>query len=222
MSFYEEKVEIPFGAKHLDGIVTIPDAVMEVSTAVIVTHGAGGDMNFRHLVSLAASLASSGFLCLRFTCKGLNLVYRVKAYKVVVEYLNNIKKYTLQNIFVGGRSMGARAAAATVLQLTETGEDIIQGLICLSYPLHPTKQKHSLRTSDLLLIVEPPVLFVSGTADEMCDRTLLEEVIKKMKAPTQVHWIEGGSHGLAVKGRQEKAVLGEINAQVLLWIQEQI
>uniref|UniRef100_A0A3Q2QFD7 Uncharacterized protein n=1 Tax=Fundulus heteroclitus TaxID=8078 RepID=A0A3Q2QFD7_FUNHE len=41
-------------------------------------------MNFRHLVSLAHTLASGGFVCLRFTCKGLNLGYRVKAYNAVL------------------------------------------------------------------------------------------------------------------------------------------
>lgn len=77
---FQEAVKVPFGVKSLDATLCVPAAVNGGHTAVILTHGAGGDMNFKHLVSLAHELASNGFLCLRFTCKGLNLAYRVKAY----------------------------------------------------------------------------------------------------------------------------------------------
>lgn len=76
-------MKVPFGTKYLDAALCFPASVKDVHTAIILTHGAGGDMNFRHLVSLTHALASGGFLCLRFTCKGLNLGYRVKAYHAV-------------------------------------------------------------------------------------------------------------------------------------------
>lgn len=76
-------MQVPFGTKSLDAALSFPASVKGVHTAVVLTHGAGGDMNFKHLVSLAHALASGGFLCLRFTCKGLNLGYRVKAYRAV-------------------------------------------------------------------------------------------------------------------------------------------
>lgn len=74
-------MKIPFAAKHLDAALCCPAPVRDADTAVILTHGAGGDMNYRHLVSLAGCLATGGVICLRFTCKGLNLGYRVKAYR---------------------------------------------------------------------------------------------------------------------------------------------
>lgn len=77
-------MKIPFGSKHLDATLCIPAEDGDVRTAVVLTHGAGGDMNFKHLVSLSEVLAATGILCLRFTCKGLNLFYRVKAYSAVV------------------------------------------------------------------------------------------------------------------------------------------
>lgn len=75
-------MKIPFGNKYLDAIFSVPKKKLRYG--VILTHGAGGDMNFPHLVSLATYLASYGILCLRFTCKGLNIAYRTKAYKAVV------------------------------------------------------------------------------------------------------------------------------------------
>ncbi|XP_029892475.1 testis-expressed protein 30 isoform X1 [Aquila chrysaetos chrysaetos] len=228
----EVKVKIPFGNKYLDAIFSVPKK--KSTYGVILTHGAGGDMNFPHLVSLAAYLASHGVLCLRFTCKGLNIAYRTKAFKTVVEYLKLSDDYKLSGVFLAdtlfsfiltcekGRSMGSRAAASVIRQLSQDDDDdFIQGLICLSYPLHRPKLQSKLRDEDLLLI-RCPVLFVSGSADEMCEKQLLEGVASKMKAPKKIHWVGKANHGMAVKGRTTEDVMEEINAQVFSWLRENI
>uniref|UniRef100_A0A8C3L6E6 KANL3/Tex30 alpha/beta hydrolase-like domain-containing protein n=2 Tax=Phasianinae TaxID=9072 RepID=A0A8C3L6E6_CHRPC len=119
--------------------------------------------------------------------------------------------------------MGSRAAASVIHQLTQDGnnDDFIQGLICLSYPLHRPKLQSKLRDEDLLFI-RCPVLFVSGSADEMCEKQLLERVASKMKAPKKIHWIDKANHGMAVKGRTEDDVMEEINVQVFSWLRENI
>ncbi|NXP55038.1 TEX30 protein, partial [Heliornis fulica] len=212
------KVTIPFGKKYIDAIYSIPEK--KSTYGVILTHGAGGDMNFPHLVSLASYLASRGVLCLRFTCKGLNVAYRAKAFKTVVEYLKLSDEYRLSGVFLAGRSMGSRAAASVIRHLSqEDDDDFIQGLVCLSYPLHRPKLQSKLRDEDLLFI-RCPVLFISGSADEMCDQQLLEGVASKMKASKRIHWIEKANHGMAVKGRATDDVMEEINAQVFSWLRE--
>lgn len=67
--------------------------------------------------------------------------------------------------------MGSRAAASVVRQLSQDDDDdgFVQGLVCLSYPLHRPKLQSKLRDEDLLL-TRCPVLFVSGSADEMCEK----------------------------------------------------
>lgn len=72
-----------------------------------------------------------------------------------------------------GRSMGARAASALARQLSGRPEDAVAGLVCLSFPLHPPGQTHThrQRSEDLRgLPKEVPVLFLSGTADNMCEK----------------------------------------------------
>uniref|UniRef100_A0A3B3SUA0 Nucleolus and neural progenitor protein n=1 Tax=Paramormyrops kingsleyae TaxID=1676925 RepID=A0A3B3SUA0_9TELE len=218
-TFHEENVRIAFGGRSLDAVLSIPGQSTTVRAALVLTHGAGGDMNVKHLVSLAKAAAAAGLLCLRFTCKGLNLSYRVKAYTAVMEYLRNQEKFTLTSIFVGGRSMGARAAACLTNQLSTGVGDVPHGLVCLSFPLHPPGQTHThrQRSEDLRSLAGVPVLFVSGTADDMCQRSLLEDVTKHMKSPTTVQWIEGGSHGLVVKGRAEDEVLAQATSLNVFW-----
>ncbi|XP_056293319.1 testis-expressed protein 30 [Pseudoliparis swirei] len=222
--FYEDTVKVPFGTKSLDAAMCLPAAATDVQTAVILTHGAGGDMHFKHLVSLAHALASNGFLCFRFTCKGLNLGYKVKAYRAVWDFLKSLQRFTIKHIFVGGRSMGCRAAASLARQLSDESEDAVQGVICLSFPLHPPAQTHAhlQRSEDLRGLPEHlPVLCVSGTEDNMCDRVLFERMVKKMKAEVEVFWLKGGNHGLTVKGRSEDSVLDEVNLQVVTWLSKQ-
>ncbi|KAM7178843.1 testis-expressed protein 30 isoform 2-T3 [Macrochelys suwanniensis] len=200
--YTEVNVKIPFGNKYLDAIFSVPDKIL--THGVILTHGAGGDMNFSHLVSLVAYLASCGLLCLRFTCKGLNIAYRTKAYKTVVI----------------GRSMGSRAAASVTRQISQDdNEDFILGLICLSYPLHRPKLQSKLRDEDLFFI-KCPVLFVSGSEDEMCEKKILEGVASKMKTLKKIHWVEKANHGMAVKGRTADDIMMEISTQVFSWIKE--
>lgn len=79
---FQVKLKIPFGNKLLDAVCLVPNK--SLTYGVILTHGASGDMNLPHLMSLASHLASHGFFCLRFTCKGLNIVHRIKAYKSVL------------------------------------------------------------------------------------------------------------------------------------------
>ncbi|XP_048834304.1 testis-expressed protein 30 isoform X2 [Brienomyrus brachyistius] len=215
-NYHEENVKIAFGARSLDAVLSIPGQSAARRAALVLTHGAGGDMNVKHLVSLAEVAAAAGLLCLRFTCKGLNLIYR--------EYLRNQEKFTLTSIFVGGRSMGARAAACLTNQLSAGVGDVPRGLVCLSFPLHPPGQTHAhrQRSEDLRSLAGVPVLFVSGTADNMCQRSLLEDVTMRMKSPATVQWIEGGSHGLAVKGRAEDEVLAQVNSCVVTWILEHV
>ncbi|CAF96438.1 unnamed protein product, partial [Tetraodon nigroviridis] len=206
-------VKVPFGAKVLDAALCLPASAKDARTAVILTHGAGGDMNFRHLRSLAHALASAGVICLRFTCKSLNL-----------DYMKTLQTFTIKHIFVGGRSMGCRAAVALARQLSkEQPEEGPQGVICLAFPLHPPRTPtHRQRSEDLRALPEHlPVLFVSGTEDQMCDTVLFEEMVKEMKGSVDVFWLKGGCHGLTVKGRTEDSVIEEVNLQVLTWLSKQ-
>uniref|UniRef100_A0A8C6BLG4 Uncharacterized protein n=1 Tax=Monodon monoceros TaxID=40151 RepID=A0A8C6BLG4_MONMO len=59
-------------------------------------------VNLPHLMSLASHLASHGFFSLRFTCKGLNIVHRIKAYMSVLNYLKTSGEYKLAGVFLGG------------------------------------------------------------------------------------------------------------------------
>ncbi|XP_035688921.1 testis-expressed protein 30-like [Branchiostoma floridae] len=156
------QLQIPFNKKHLPAVLTRPSRG-QPRYGVILTHGAGGDMDHAHLRGVAQVLAGAGYLCLRFTCKGLNISYRIRAFTAVLDYLRKKVTPTLQGCIVGGRSMGSRAAAGVALADTS---GFVRGVLCLSYPLHPPGKPDKLRTDVFRLRV--PTLFISGTRDPMC------------------------------------------------------
>lgn len=77
-----------------------------------------------------------------------------------------------------GRSMGARTAVAVCNQMCAVQKDAVQGVLCLSFPLNlPGKpQTYIVRSKGLLELSGTPVLFVSGTADNMCEQVNTNEL----------------------------------------------
>nr|CAB3266911.1 testis-expressed protein 30 [Phallusia mammillata] len=106
------EIQIPFNEKTLAASVEVPTQWTNgPKTCVILTHGAGGDKDFYQLKILSNKLMDSGVMCVRFTCKGLNIKYRTKVYVEVVRYV--FEEYTyLDGFILGGRSMGSRSAVA--------------------------------------------------------------------------------------------------------------
>ena len=77
-------MKLPVNGGELDGIFDFPTASSWNGYGVVLTHGAGTDMNHHHLEKLAVQLASTGILCLRFTCRTRNFQYRVQCFASVV------------------------------------------------------------------------------------------------------------------------------------------
>lgn len=84
--------------------------------------------------------------------------------------------------------MGSRAAASVLCHIEpDDADDFVRGLICISYPLHHPKQQHKLRDEDLFRIKDP-VLFVSGSADEMCEKVIMTCCLCEWKRMKETSW----------------------------------
>merc|ERR1712141_747424 len=117
---------------------------------IIVSHGAGGDMHLPQLETLANKLTKHDLFCVRFTCRGMNLIHRTKVYRAVVEHFVNSNIYKFKGYFLAGRSMGARAAVTVANSLIDELSNVVYGVICMSYPLHTPTDTSSLRDKLLL------------------------------------------------------------------------
>jgi hypothetical protein len=73
----------------------------------------------------------------------------------------------------------------------------VERLIFLGYPLHAPGKKDRVRDRHLYEI-KIPMLFFTGTRDQLCDLQLLRQVLSKMNAPWELEVIEGGDHSFHV------------------------
>ena len=102
-------------------------------------------------------------------------------------------------IVLAGKSMGGRVGCHVALV------DPVQAVICFGYPLCGAGDRSKLR-DQVLLELKVPILFVQGTRDPLCPLELLEDVRKRMRAPSTLYVVDGGDHSLMVAKTTLKAL----------------
>ena len=115
-------------------------------------------------------------------------------------------------LLLAGKSMGGRVGCHVALEAE------VSGCVCFGYPLRG--QNGKLR-DQVLLDLRRPVLFVQGTRDQLCSLAELEQVRKRMTAPSELYVVEGGDHSLEAtktalkaRGSTQSQVQSEILAAV--------
>lgn len=107
-------------------------------------------------------------------------------------------------LVLAGKSMGSRVGCHVAL------EERVGALVCLGYPLRG--QRGELR-SEVLFALRTPVLFVQGSRDPLCPLDALEDVRRKMSAPSTLHVVEAGNHSLEL-GARDLGARGETQGEV--------
>jgi uncharacterized protein len=170
--------------------------------AVLLAHGAGGDLDGAGLVALAEVLADLGCRVVR-----TNLPHReagqrtapradrsVAAYRQITDVVR--QRFPREHRWVlGGKSYGGRVASMAAAE----GLDC-EGLLFYGYPLHPPGKTEQLRVSHWPS-VPVPCLFLQGARDPFCNIDLLEENVTKLPRRANVHVVPGGDHSLEVRAR---------------------
>jgi len=114
-------------------------------------------------------------------------------YRAVIEAVARRK---LGKLAIGGKSMGGRIAS----QVAALGAADVAGLVLLGYPLHPPGKPEELRVKHLPAI-ETPMLFIQGSRDAFGAPEELRPFMQKLKAPAELHVVEGGDHSFKVPKR---------------------
>ncbi|CAL1283828.1 unnamed protein product, partial [Larinioides sclopetarius] len=144
-------ISIPYKNKVIEAVVDClvsKKADLKEKYWVVLTHGAGGDLKTPQLREIATFLSDKGFAVLRFTCKGLNIKYRINVFTDVLGYLN--KEYEPKKIFIGAElaTLGKIIRGAEVKHLASERKVVSSNPIKASY----------LKTASYLFIV---IVFIS-------------------------------------------------------------
>ena len=167
--------------------------------AVALTHGAGANCSSRLLVALAEQFCNSGMTVLRF-----DLPFRqLKAHgppirgsadrdqQGIKQAIRALRRVTGGRVCAGGHSYGGRQ----VTMLAAEEPEIADGLLLLSYPLHPPKKPEQLRTAHFSKL-RTPALFVHGTKDGFGTLEEVKAHLDEIPARTSLLGVSGAGHEL--------------------------
>ena len=177
---------------------------------LVLTHGAGSNCNSPLLIAVAETFAEAGLTVLR-----CDLPYRqVRSYgpprpgdaehdrEGLKNAVGEMKKLVSGRMFLGGHSYGGRQA--TMLCADRPG--LVEGLLLLSYPLHPPRKPTQLRTQHFPKL-QTPALFVHGTRDPFGSIEEMEVAIKLIPAKAELLPVDGAGHDLGFKGKAKREEL---------------
>jgi predicted alpha/beta-hydrolase family hydrolase len=177
---------------------------------LVLTHGAGSNARAPLLIALAEAFADTGITVLR-----CDLPYRqsrsfgpprpgdaARDREGLKNAILALRKLISGRMFLGGHSYGGRQS--TMLCADEPG--LAQGLLLLSYPLHPPRKPAQLRTQHLPNL-RTPALFVHGTRDPFGSPGEMESALSLIPAKNRLLLIEGAGHDLGFKGQAKELKL---------------
>jgi uncharacterized protein len=173
---------------------------------LVLTHGAGGNAQMPLLIGLAEVFADAGFAVLR-----CNLPFRqarsfgpprpgdaARDRDGLKHAVAAMRKIVPGRVFLGGQSYGGRQAS---MLLSE--DELADGLLLLSYPLHAPSRSDQPRTQHLPKI-SVPTLFVHGTKDPFGSIAEIESARKLIPVPTELVRVENAGHDLGFKGKSSR------------------
>jgi hypothetical protein len=105
-----------------------------------------------------------------------------------------LKEKSPGRIFVGGHSYGGRQATLIVSKEPH----LVDGLLLLSYPLHPPKNPAQLRTKHFPKLTKP-AFFVHGTRDAFGTIAEMQAALNLIPAPHTLLEVDGAAHDLLPK-----------------------
>lgn len=165
---------------------------------MVFAHGAGTDRSHPLVAGTAERIAASGIVVVTF-----DFPYRAEGRRwppdrmpVLCACMEAVAAWARLAVpgrpFVGGRSLGGRAATVSVADGLEAS-----GVICHAYPLHPRARPERVRAAHLPRVAVP-MLFVRGTRDEMATDGPFDRAVRSLPGVDVVD-LDGFDHSFAAR-----------------------
>lgn len=180
---------------------------------IVLTHGAGTNAGAPLLVALAAAFESAGWRAVRYNLpfrqsgrKGPPMPAHAAADRAgLAEAVAQMRASVDGKVAIGGHSYGGRQAS--ILASEQPG--LIDGLLLLSYPLHPPDKPQQLRTAHFPEL-RTPALFIHGVRDPFATPEELAAAVALIPAATRIMSVEKAGHDLkGVKAPEVVKAFGE-------------
>jgi len=176
---------------------------------ILLTHGAGSNRNAPLLIAVANAFTESGVEVVRYDLpfrqerphgppRSGDAARDREGLRAEVLKL----RATAGRVWMGGHSYGGRQAS----MLAAESPGLVDGLLLLSYPLHPPRKPEQLRTAHFPRL-QTAAVFVHGSRDPFGSIEELRQAISLIPATTRLLEVDGAGHDL---GRNHAALAHRI------------
>jgi predicted alpha/beta-hydrolase family hydrolase len=191
------------------------------SHLLVLGHGASTTMRHATLKAIAEALADAGIATCRYnfpyaehgTGRDSQAVCTETVRAAVAAAQRAVPGLPL---LAGGHSFGGRMTSTAA---SESPLDGVRGLVFFSFPLHQPGRPEAKR-ADHLAAVTVPMLFLSGTRDELAEMDLLRPVCEGLGGRATLHAVDTADHGYKVLKRSRTSkedVFAEMARVVREW-----
>ncbi len=166
---------------------------------LVLGHGASTNMRHATLQSIAGRLADVGIATFRYNFPYSEHGKGRDSQAVCTATVRAAVKAAIAAapglpLLAGGHSFGGRMTSAAA---SESPLEGVRGLVFFSFPLHLVGKSETTR-ADHLASVTVPMLFLSGSRDELASLDLLRPVCEKLGERATLHVLDTADHGYKI------------------------
>lgn len=192
----------------------------KASHLLVLGHGASTTMRHATLQTIAERLADEGIATFRYNFpyaehgKGRDSqVVCTETVRAAVAAAHRAAPNL--PLLAGGHSFSGRMTSTAA---SEHPLDGVRGLVFFSFPLH-MPGKPDTKRADHLAAVTVPMLFLSGTRDELATMDLLRPVCAKLGRRATLHEVDTADHGYKVL-KKSRASVEDVFAEMARIVRE--
>lgn len=171
----------------------------KVKASMLLSHGAGGDSQAPLMVAVAKAFCEAGYCVLRWDLpfrqsrtRGAPGGSGERDREGIRQAARELRQLATDvPLYLAGQSYGGRQSS----MVSAEDPGVADGLLLLSYPLHPPGKPGQLRTEHFGSL-RVPALFVHGTRDPFGTVDELREAIKLIPAAARLQVVGGAGHGV--------------------------
>lgn len=193
----QESRELKFVATpekgEVSALLTKPEGA---SHLLVLGHGASTNMRHANLQAIAERMAEVGIATFRYNFPYMEHGKGRDSQAVCTATVRSAvaaarKAAPGLPTLAGGHSFSGRMTSTAA---SESPLDGVSGLVFFAFPLHQPGKPETKR-ADHLASVAVPMLFLSGTRDELADMDLLKPVCRKLGKFATLHPLDTADHG---------------------------
>jgi predicted alpha/beta-hydrolase family hydrolase len=203
----DKRAELKFLATHEKGEVSaLLVRPAEASHLLVLGHGASTNMRHATLETIAERLAKAGIATFRYNFPYMEYGKGRDSQAVCTATVRAAvaaarKAAPDLRLLAGGHSFSGRMTSTAA---SESPLDGVRGLVFFAFPLHQAGEPDTKR-ADHLSGVKVPMLFLSGTRDDLADLKRLRPVCAKLGNRATLHLLDTADHGFRTLKRSRQS-----------------